>query len=297
MARASGEPGSMAGKVCLVTGATAGIGRVTARELARRGAFVWIVGRSPERIAATLDEVRPIAEAAGGRVDALTADLAEQSEVRRLADEVNSRLPRLDVLVNNAGGMFLARETTGERLERTFALNHLAYYSLTNLVLDRLRAAPRARVVVVASDAHRSAGPLEFDDLQMSRRYGGWHAYCRSKLANVLFTRELARRLAGESITVNALHPGFVATEFFRFPGWRGGLVRGFARMTALTPEKGALTPLYLAGAPEVEGVTGRYFVKCRTVTPSPAALDDNAARRLWDASAALTDIAGPPAP
>src|SRR4051812_7141414 len=186
--------GTMIGKTCLVTGATAGIGEITARELARRGARVLIVGRSPTRCASTLERIR--AETGATAVESLIADLSSQADVRRLADEVRERCPRLDVLVNNAGGMFLTRRESVDWIELTLALNHLSYFLLANLLLPLITASAPARIVNVASDAHKGA-TIDFEDLQGQRRYGGWRAYQQSKLANILFTYELARRLEG----------------------------------------------------------------------------------------------------
>jgi NAD(P)-dependent dehydrogenase (short-subunit alcohol dehydrogenase family) len=290
----------MEGKVCLITGATAGIGLVTAGELARRGARVIGVGRSPERIDQAIQMIRR--QTPDASVEYRLVDLSSQAEIRRLAQEVKSTTPRLDVLLNNAGGIFLARRETVDGLEMTFALNHLAYFLLTNQLLDLLRSTSHARIVSVSSDAHRGASinfddlqaktKYNFDDLQPPTRYRPWRAYQQSKLANILFTRELARRLEGSGVTANALHPGFVRTEIFRAEGATGWLVRRAADLFALSPERGAMTSLYLATSPEVEGVSGKYFDKQRPVTPSRVALNDESARRLWDVSAELTGLA-----
>ncbi|GIW87031.1 MAG: retinol dehydrogenase [Isosphaeraceae bacterium] len=274
----------------LVTGATDGIGLVTARELARQGFRVAIVGRNPdkvERVAAALSQEPGAITPVLGFV----ADLSLVAEVKALAERVREAMPRLDVLVNNAGAMFLRREETSEGIEKTFALNHLAYFTLTNQLMDCLRAAGTARIVNVASDAHRAASGINFDDLQLRRRYSGWRAYCQSKLANILFTRELARRLNGTGITANCLHPGFVRTAFFNYRGLLGTLMRGFARVGAISPEQGARTTIYLATAPEVRDRTGSYFTKCAPVEPSPPARDDQTARRLWDLSEEMTGV------
>lgn len=283
---------SLRGKVCLVTGATAGIGEVAARELARRGATVVLVGRSRERCEAARARIE--AETPGAEVEFHVADLSAQAEVRRLAEEYRARRDRLDVLLNNAGAMFARRQETADGLERTFALNHLAYFLLTNLLLDPLRAAAPSRVVCVASDAHRAVGGIDWDDPEGRRRYRPFRAYCQSKLANVLFVRELARRLEGTGVTANALHPGFVATSFFAGNGALGAMMRLSARLFAIRPEEGAETPVYLAASPEVEGVSGRYFEKGREARPSKAALDDDAARRLWTMSERLAGLAAP---
>jgi NAD(P)-dependent dehydrogenase (short-subunit alcohol dehydrogenase family) len=280
----------MSGKVCLVTGATSGIGAVTAEALARQGATVCLVGRSRGKCEATVERIRR--DAGNPSVEFLLADLSSQAEIRRAADEFRGRHPRLDVLVNNAGGMFLRRQESVDGIEMTFALDHLAYFLLTNLLLDRLKAAAPARVVSVSSDSHRWPRRIDLDDYQGRKRYGGLRAYGQSKLANVLFTVELARRLEGTGVTANALHPGFVATPFFASSGMLGAMGRLMqvgARLFAIGPEEGAKTSIYLASSPEVEGVSGRYFYRCKPITPSPAARDPEAARRLWELSEALT--------
>ncbi len=278
---------SMTGNVCLVTGATSGIGEVTVRELARRGAEVLIVGRSPERCAATLERIRQ--DTGATAVDSLIADLSIQAEVRRLADQVQDRCPRLDVLVNNAGGMYLARRESADGIEMTLALNHLSYFLLTNLLLPLIKRSAPARIVNVASDAHQG-GVIEFDDLQHQKRYSGWRTYQQSKLANILFTYELARRLKGSGVTANTLHPGFVRTNFFQdWGGWIGFITKMGASMIALTPEQGARTSIYLAASPDVEGVTGQYFVKEKPARSSTRSHDRDVAQRLWQKSEELT--------
>ena len=286
MTTGNGEA-SMKGKTCLVTGATAGIGEITARELARKGARVILVGRSPERCAAATGRIR--SQTGSSAVESLVADLSSQAEVRRLADEVRGRCDRLDVLVNNAGAMYLDRRESVDGIELTLALNHLSYFLLTNALLDLVKAGSPARIVNVASDAHKGAS-IDFDDLQSRRGYSGWRTYQRSKLANILFTQELARRLEGTGVTVNTLHPGFVRTSFFKdFGGLVGFIMKLGAALVAITPEEGAKTTIYLASSPEVEGVTGRYFVKSRPATSSPQSHDRGAAERLWKVSEELT--------
>jgi NAD(P)-dependent dehydrogenase (short-subunit alcohol dehydrogenase family) len=279
----------MRGRICLVTGATSGVGRAAAIALARMGAHVVIVARDTGRGAAALGDVRTASPTGAGEL--LLADLSSQAAIRRLAGEVEARLSALHVLVNNAGGIWYHRETTADGLERTVATNHLAYFLLTNLLLDRLRASAPARVVNVSSDAHYGAA-LDFDDLQGEQRYDGWAAYKRSKLANVLFTSELAARLAGSGVTANALHPGVVNTGISRkgSPLFRLGF--SIARPFMLTPERGADTIVYLASAPEVSGTTGEYFEKRRAKTPSAEARDPRTRQRLWDVSEALVGLA-----
>jgi len=283
------EPEPLRGKTVLITGATSGIGLVTARELARRGALVVLVGRSREKCDAALAHVQ--AQTGSRDAEALLADLSEQRQVRDLARQFLERHDRLDVLVNNAGGMWLERRLTADGLETTFAVNHLAYFLLTDLLLGALRAAAPARVVNVSSDAHRGA-TLDFDNLQGERGYGGWRQYCSSKLMNLLFTYELARRLEGSGVAANALHPGWVSTGFGGGNGWPGRLLQGAARLFALSPERGARTTVYLASSPDVANVSGRYFVKERAVASSSASYDEAAAQRLWLLSERLTGLA-----
>jgi NAD(P)-dependent dehydrogenase (short-subunit alcohol dehydrogenase family) len=282
----------MQGKTVIVTGATSGIGFAAAEALVRRGARLILVGRDQQRGAAALERLRAVIPSA--EVSIRYADLLRLSEVRRLAEEL-AELPRIDVLVNNAGAFFDRHALTEDGIERTFALNHMAYFLLTYLLLDRLKASAPARIVNVASGAHRR-GSLDFGDLEGRRSGAGWPAYCRSKLANVLFTTELARRLAGSGVTANALHPGFVASRFGDETGLRTRLLLGFAkRIAAISPERGAETILYLAAAPKLEGISGDYFEDCREAQPSAAARDMIAARRLWEESERLAGV-GPSA-
>jgi NAD(P)-dependent dehydrogenase (short-subunit alcohol dehydrogenase family) len=279
----------MDGKTAVVTGGTSGIGMITARALARRGARVLLVGRDPERTRAVVEKIRP--ETGGGQIEPLLADLASQAEVRRLAAEVLERAPRIDVLINNAGALFLSRQMTVDAQERTFALNHLAPFLLTNLLGERLKASAPARIITTASAAHAGAN-IPFDDLQVaSGRYRGMTAYSQSKLANILFTYELARRLAGTGVTANAVHPGFVATGFARNNGTGVRVAMTLLRPFTISPEQGAQTLIYLATAPEVEGVTGQYFTKRKPVKSSRQSYDEAAARRLWEVSARLTGL------
>ncbi|MCI0397594.1 MAG: SDR family oxidoreductase [Chloroflexi bacterium] len=275
-------------KVCLVTGATSGIGQVTVGVLAALGATVVVAGRSREKCAATVEEIRR--RTASTAVEYLVADLSSQEEVGRLAGEFRQRHRRLDVLVNNAGAYFLRRMESVDGLEMTLAVNHLAPFLLTNLLLDVLKAGAPARVVNVASDAH-AGGRIDFDDLQGRRGYSGRRAYAQSKLANVLFTYELARRLAGSGVTANALHPGFVASNFATNNGRLVRLFWSLARLVALSPKEGAQTVIYLAASPEVEGVTGQYFVRQKAVPSAPASYDAAVAGRLWEVSAELVGL------
>jgi retinol dehydrogenase 12 len=278
----------MHGKVCMVTGATSGIGLVTAHALARQGSTLIVVGRNPERGAATVSRIQQ--ETGNTAVELMVADLSAQAQVQRLASEVQSRFARLDVLINNAGALFTRRQLSHDGIEMTFALNHLAYFLLTNLLLDSLKASDSARIVNVSSEAHRGAR-LDFSDLQGQHRYSGWRAYGRSKLANIMFTYELARRLEGTNVVANALHPGFVATNFGRNNRSITAMFFRIAQLAAISPEKGAQTIIYLASAPEVKGITGKYFVKQKSVRSSRISYDHAAAERLWQVSAELTRL------
>jgi retinol dehydrogenase-14 len=284
------ETAPMAGKIVLITGGTGGIGKATAIGLAALGARVAVTGRDSGRAAATAFDVR---DATGNpNVDAFGADLSSQAEVRRLAAEVLDAYPSLDVLINNVGGFWATRHVTADGLEHTFAVNHLAGFLLTNLLLDRLKTGAPARVVTVSSGA-QSTGRIDFEDLQGERRYSGQRAYSQSKLANVMFTYELARRLSGTGVTATVVHPGVARTGFgaedpsrvFKFlvPFWRPFMK---------TPEQGAATSVYLASSPEVKGVTGTYFAGGRPRTSNKASYDEAGAVRLWQVSAGLVGLA-----
>lgn len=276
-------------KTVLVTGATAGVGKETARILAGMGARVFIVGRNPQKTADTAEQIR---KATGNeKVDSLVADLSSQAQVRELAEQVKRRCDRLNVLVNNAGAIFMSRKLSADNIEMTFALNHLSSFLLTHLLLDLLRASKPARIVNVSSEAHRIAR-MNFADLQSEHGYTSWKAYGQSKLANIYFTYGLTALLDGDGVTANALHPGFVATNFGRS---NGGIFDPLFRLThiaALTPEEGAQTSVYLASSPEVNGVSGKYFIRCKPVSPAPQSRDMNAARKLWDCSLELCNLA-----
>jgi NAD(P)-dependent dehydrogenase (short-subunit alcohol dehydrogenase family) len=275
-------------KVCLVTGATHGIGLETAKALAVTGATVLVHGRDLTRARAVAQELAHAT--ANPRVSAVQADFAQLADVRRLADELNANLPRLDVLVNNAGMMSATRARSAEGYDLTFAVNHLAPFLLTNLLLPRLSVAGSARIVVVASAAHRRAR-LDFDDLMNAKVSGLLPAYARSKLANVLFTRTLAQRLRGAAVTANALHPGFVNSHIFHATPALRFLLMPFAPFLMRTPAQGAATSIYLATSPEVAGVSGAYYERGRQVEPSAAARNAADGERLWQESARLTGL------
>lgn len=279
------------GKTCVVTGGNGGIGFVTARELMAAGATVWIVGRSPERCEAAAGAIRAFNPAGQGTIAYLIGDLSSQQDVRRVVEGLWKRVERIDVLVNNAGAFFPKRETSADGFEKTFALNHLAYHTLTLGVLKLLRRAPAARIVNVASEAHRGVRSFDLEAFTRIETYRPWRAYCLSKLANVLFSNELARRLEGSGVTSNALHPGFVASNFFDFPGFPWNIARSAVRLMALSPEKGALTSLHVATAPSLTGASGRYFDKCEPVEASPVARDPENARELWSLCEKTTGV------
>jgi NAD(P)-dependent dehydrogenase (short-subunit alcohol dehydrogenase family) len=280
----------MTGKLCIVTGASSGIGRAAARELAHRGAGLALVCRSPERGRETVAEVRRGARP-GGEVTLFLADLAVQDEIRRVAGELLARYSRIDVLLNNAGVVNLTRQTTADGIEETFAVNHLGYYLLTRLLLPRLRESAPSRIVNVASDAHHFVRAMNLDDLGFERGYGWTKSYGQSKLANILFTYELARRLAGTGVTVNCLHPGMVATGLGSNHGLLSRLLLPLLRPFSRTPERGAETSIYLASSPAVAGVTGKYFADCKERRSGKHSYDEETGRRLWDVSAALVGL------
>jgi len=283
----------MAGKTCLVTGATDGIGRVTALELAHMGANVVIAGRNPAKTAVTAIDIRE--QSGNPAVEMLVADLSSQDQVRRLAKEFKDRHQQLDVLINNAGAFFVGRETSVDGIEMTFALNHLSHFLLTNLLLDQLVASTPARtvparIVNVASGAHKGAS-IEMCGIHAPRRYFGWRAYSRSKLCNLLFTYELARRLEGTGVTVNALHPGLVGSNILNNNGVIGRVLNFLLGVRGMSVEAGALTSVYAASSPEMEDVSGKYLEKRKIVGSSRRSYDETQAAALWELSASLTGI------
>lgn len=278
----------MKGKVVVITGATSGIGEVAARRLAGMGARLVLVARDAARGQKALTRLPSIG--AGKPHSIYYGDLSRISESKRVAAEIGAAEPRIDVLINNAGALFGSRRLTADNLEETFATNHMAYFVLTLGLKANLLAAAPARVVSTASDAHKGY-TLDFDDLQAEKGYSPIRAYGRSKLCNILFTRELARRWSGTGVTVNCLHPGFVATRFGDGSGGFLSSVVRVAKVFAITPEKGAKTIVYLASSPDVAAISGEYFYKCRPATPTAGGLDDSAANRLWNESAKLAGI------
>lgn len=277
----------MKGKVVVITGATSGIGEIAARRLAGMGARIVLVARDTARGQMTLTRLPSIGSGAPHSI--YYGDLSRIAESKRVAAEIAAVEPRIDVLINNAGALFGTRHLTPDNLEQTFATNHMAYFVLTLGLKANLTAAT-ARVVSTASDAHRGY-TLDFDDLQAAKNYSAIRGYGRSKLCNILFTRELARRWKETGVTANCLHPGFVAT---RFGDGSGGFLSGVVRIAktfAITPEKGAETIVYLASSPEVAATSGEYFYKCRPATPTAGGRDDAAAARLWNESAKLAGI------
>ena len=281
----------MKDKICIVTGATSGIGKATSLGLAKMGAQVVLVARDHKRGESAQAEIR--AASGNPHVSLLLADLSSQKSVRQLASDFKSRSDGLHVLVNNAGIALTKRAVTEEGYEKVFAVNYLAPFLLTNLVLDTLKASAPCRVVNVAGDFHRKAS-IHFDDLMSERDYNGFRANNQAKLALILFTYELARRLEGTGVTVNALHPGAVATDAVSkdpdvnaYSRFMYSLFKPFFQ----SPEKGAETSLFLASSPEIEGITGKYFIKKKAVSSSPESYDADIARRLWDASMKLTEL------
>jgi NAD(P)-dependent dehydrogenase (short-subunit alcohol dehydrogenase family) len=277
------------GKICLVTGATSGIGRATAHGLAAKGLTTVVVGRNRQKCERVCEKIRK--QAGNAKVSFLVADLSSQKDIRHLADQFNGRFDRLDVLVNNAGAKILSRMTSADGIEMTFALNHLACFLLTQLLMEPIKAAGSARIINVSSGAHGGA-EIDFNDVQNEKNYVGKQAYGQSKLANLLFTYELARQLDGTGVTVNAMAPGGVITNFCRNNGWVSWARHVTAHILArnlIGPQKAAETIIYLATSPEVEGVSGKYFFDKKPVESSLASCDVESAQRLWEISEALT--------
>lgn len=288
-ATASASKQSLQDKVCLITGATGGIGLITARHLAQRGAHVVLVSRSAQKCADVQAQIK--ATTGNPNIEFIAGDLSSMRAVKQIADAFLAGHERLDVLVNNAGAVFANRQVSADGYEMTMALNHLNYFHLTNLLLDALLRSAPARIVNVSSDAHRM-GSINFDDLMSEKKYSAFGVYSMSKLANVMFTYELARRLEDSGVTANALHPGFVASNFGRSNGGMWNLLFPVIQVFAISPEKGAETSIHLAASPEVEGVTGKYFDKKKAVKSADASYDTAVQRRLWEVSETLVQQA-----
>jgi NAD(P)-dependent dehydrogenase (short-subunit alcohol dehydrogenase family) len=269
-------------KICLVTGANSGIGKVTAKALAAGGASVIMVSRNRDKGEAARDEI--VRKTGNENVDLMIADFSDLSQIRRLAANVKAKYPRLHTLVNNAGTFIDKRTLTVDGYEATFAVNHLGYFLLTKELLGLMKSSAPARIVNVASDAH-NRGHIHFDDLNLENGYGAWKAYCQSKLANVLFTYELARRLEGTGVTANCLHPGVVGTNLFNTVGGLAGKIVRLFTPFMRTPEKGADTIIWLASSPEVEGGAGKYFSDRKEQATNPESYDTSVAARLWEVS------------
>jgi retinol dehydrogenase-12 len=277
-------------KICVITGGTDGIGKAAAYALAVQGARLLVHGRDPDKGARAVEELK--ARSRNPAIEFLQADFSSLADVRRLAAAIVEHTPRIDVLINNAGGIFLKRLLSKDGYEMTFAVNHLAPFLLTHLLLEKMKSAGPARIVTTSSTAHRGA-KIAFDDLQFERKYAAMSAYGKSKLANILFTRTLAKRLQGSAVTATCLHPGFVRTNFGGnnkvSPLLKGafGLISRFAR----SPEKGAETVVYLATSPQEQGASGGYYFDCKLTQPSLAAQDDSVAEQLWQVSERLVGI------
>lgn len=271
----------------LITGATSGIGEVTAYSLADMGAEVIVVSRNEQKTRAVAEKIL----AKGQKAYPFIADLSNKADIRRLVDEIHAKYDYLDVLLNNAGAIFMKRFESIDGLEMTFALNHLNYFMLTNLLMDLLHKGTKPRIVNVSSGAH-FAGRIDFSDLQLKKKYSGWRAYSASKLMNVLFTYELDRqlRMQGSEITVNALHPGFVATNFGKSNGGLLQPIFGLSQLAALKPEEGAKTSIYLVSSPLVENISRKYFANCSETRSSPESYDEQVALKLWQASEQLVN-------
>lgn len=280
----------MKGKVCLVTGATAGIGEAAAYLLAQHGATIVGIGRNPTKNETSTAKIK--AETGNPNVEYLLADLSSQQDIRAVAQQFRARYDRLDVLINNAGATFARRQQSADGIEMTFALNHLGYFLLTNLLCDLLEKSAPARIINVSSSMHK-LGKLDFQDMPLDKGYTGAKAYQRSKLANIAFTYELARRTASQSVTVNAMNPGLVATNVGKAAGGISEIIKGLVdRIAAKSPEEGAQTIIYLATSPEVTGVTGKYFVKGKSIPSSKLSYDLTLCRQLWEVSERLTGLA-----
>ncbi|MDA0260759.1 MAG: SDR family oxidoreductase [Proteobacteria bacterium] len=277
------------GKTIVITGATDGVGKEAAARIAQAGAALILVSRNQAKGRAVVEQMRQ--QTGNDGIAFLQADLSRFADVRRVAADIRGRCARIDVLLNNAGALFMARAESADGIEMTFALNHLSYFLLTNELIDLLKESTSARIVNVASQAHRR-GHVNFDDIENRTGYAGWRAYSQSKLANILFTNELARRLAGTNITVNALHPGFVRTRFGSNNSLVAKVLIAIAmRVSGVSVEAGGKTSVYVAIAPEIKGMTGGYYDRCRAVRSSAESYDEGVAARLWELSERMTGI------
>ncbi len=275
-------------KICVITGGTSGIGAAAARQLAHLGFSVIIVGRNRKK---GLNHIKKIKYSDPDvQVDFLHADLSSQNQIRKIAKEFADRYSRLDLLINNAGAYYAKREISVDGLEMTFALNHMSYFLLTNLLLDQLKASVSGRIIVVSSGAHEG-GRINFEDLQSEHNYNRNQVYAQSKLANLLFTYALARRLEGTRVTANALHPGSVATNIGANNNWLKTRLRNLIKPGMISPDEGAKTVVYLATSPDVEGVTGKYFYNCKIINSSEESYDEVCREKLWLLSEKLAGL------
>jgi NAD(P)-dependent dehydrogenase (short-subunit alcohol dehydrogenase family) len=278
-------------QIFLVTGATDGIGKVTAEEIAKKDATVILIGRNPEKTKSVTEAIR---ETTGNnKVDHFIADLSSQEQIHKLVENYSERYPHCDVLINNAGALFTSRQESIDGIEMTFALNHLNYFLLTHLMLPKMPTDSPARIINVSSMAHQS-GSINFNDIQHKNFYNGWGAYAQSKLANILFTYELARKLEAGNITTNTLHPGIVATKFGANNGFMGSVLRSAMNLISISAEDGAKTQIYLATSDEVEGISGKYYDNCTQAGTSRESNNTDIAHKLWELSLSMTELKEP---
>jgi len=282
----------MQGKTILVTGSSRGIGFYTALGLAKKGAHVIILSHNREHCQKAVEKINAVVGKETARF--YVADLSSQQEIRRFVDEIKTDYTSLDVLVNNVGGWFTKYQESLDGIELTFALNHLSYFLISGMLLKLLKEGAPARIINVSSDAHRQVKGIQFEDIQYHKKYKAFSAYAQSKLANILFTYALSARLEGSGVTVNALHPGFVATKLYRDYGVMTPLIKFLARVIGKTPEEGAQTSIYLASVPELDDETGKYFVDQEAQPSSSSSYDSASAKRLWEVSEALTGFTYP---